>query len=198
MSNLAFAYRGLGQYADAHRVGDEAVKLEVATAPTRRLLYQLGIMMNDGSAAAQIEWSKSVPREFDLISAQAQVASFEGRLRDSATLYGRAADLATARSLSGTASGFWAHLAMTEAFYEDPRRATERVRDDCGAHGQRCREPRDDPAVQGRRRARPRRARNRRTGARLARPPAVSGVHAHAHRVHPDLRGGNCRRAWRT
>ena len=128
MSNLAFAYRGLGQYADARRVGDEAVKLEVATAPTRRLLYQLGIMMNDGSAAAQIEWSKSVPREFDLIAAQAQVASFEGRLRDSATLYGRAADLATARSLSGTASGFWAHLAMTEAFYEDPRRATERVR----------------------------------------------------------------------
>jgi len=128
MSNLAFAYRGLGRYADARRVGDEAVKLEVATAPTRRLLYQLGIMMNDGSAAAQIEWSKSVPREFDLIAAQAQVASFEGRLRDSATLYGRAADLATARSLSGTASGFWAHLAMTEAFYEEPRRATERVR----------------------------------------------------------------------
>ena len=84
--------------------------------------------MNDGSAAAQIEWSKSVPREYDLISAQAQVASFEGRLRDAETLYGRAADLATARSLSGTASGFWAHLAMTEAFYEDPRRSSERVR----------------------------------------------------------------------
>ena len=76
-------------------------------------------------AGREVELS---PREFDLIAAQAQVASFEGRLRDSATLYGRAADLATARSLSGTASGFWAHLAMTEAFYEDPRRATERVR----------------------------------------------------------------------
>ena len=67
MSNLAFAYRGLGRYADARKVGDEAVKLEVATAPTRRLLYQLGIMMNDGSAAAQLEWAKSRPREFDLI-----------------------------------------------------------------------------------------------------------------------------------
>ena len=42
MSNLALAYRGLGRYADARRVGDEAVKLDVATAPTRRLLYQLG------------------------------------------------------------------------------------------------------------------------------------------------------------
>ena len=37
--------------------------------------------------------------------------------------------MATARSLSGTASGYWAHLAMTEAFYGDPRRASERVRD---------------------------------------------------------------------
>jgi tetratricopeptide (TPR) repeat protein len=68
-----------------------------------------------------------VPREFDLIAAQAQVASFEGRLRDAVALYGRAADLATARSLSGTASGFWAHLAMTEAFYDDQRRASDRI-----------------------------------------------------------------------
>ena len=128
MSNLAFAYRGLGRYAEARKVGDEAVTLGVATAPTRRLLYQLGIMMNDGSAAAHIEWSKSRPREFDLISAQAQIAAFGGRLRDAVRLYGQAADLAAARSLTGTASGFWAHLAMTEAFYEDPSRASERVR----------------------------------------------------------------------
>jgi serine/threonine protein kinase/tetratricopeptide (TPR) repeat protein len=127
MSNLAFAYRGMGNYREARKVGDEAVALKVATAPTRRLLYQLGIMMNDGSAAAHLEWSKSVPREFDLIAAQAQVASFEGRLRDAVALYGRAADLATARSLSGTASGFWAHLAMTEAFYDDQRRASDRI-----------------------------------------------------------------------
>jgi tetratricopeptide (TPR) repeat protein len=129
MSNLAFAYRGLGRYVEARKVAEEAVALGVATTPTRRLLYQLGIMMNDGSAAAQIEWSKSRPREFDLISAQAQVAAFGGRLRDAAALYERAADMATARSLSGTASGYWAHLAMTEAFYGDPRRASERVRD---------------------------------------------------------------------
>ena len=34
-----------GRYADASRVGDEAVKLGVATTPTRRLLYQLGVLM---------------------------------------------------------------------------------------------------------------------------------------------------------
>ena len=34
--------------------------------------------------------------------------------------------MATARSLSGTASGYWAHLALTEALYGDPRRAVGR------------------------------------------------------------------------
>ena len=129
MSNLAFAYRGLGRYADARRIGEEAVKLGVATTPTRRLLYQLGIMMNDGSAAAQLEWAKSRPREFDLISAQAQVAAYAGRLRDASAMYAQAADMATARSLTGAASGYWAHLAITEALYRDPRRASTHVRD---------------------------------------------------------------------
>ena len=44
-------------------------------------------------------------------------------------MYAQAADMATARSLTGTASGYWAHLAMTEALYRDPRRASTRVRD---------------------------------------------------------------------
>jgi tetratricopeptide (TPR) repeat protein len=128
MSNLAVAYRGLGRYADARRIGDEAVKLGVATAPTRRLLYQLGVLMNDGSAEAHLAWAKSGPREFDLISAQAQIAAYLGKLREASSLYGQAADMATSRGLTGTASGYWAHLALTEAFYSEPRRATGRVR----------------------------------------------------------------------
>ena len=132
MSNLAFAYRGLGRYAEARRIAEEAVRLGVATTPTRRLLYQVGILMNDGSAAAQIEWSRSQPREYDLISAQAQVAAYAGRLHDAEALYGQAADLATARALTGAAAGYWAHLAMTEAFYGDRRHASARVRDIVG------------------------------------------------------------------
>jgi tetratricopeptide (TPR) repeat protein len=128
MSNLAFAYRGLGKYADARKVAEEAVRLGVATTPTRRLLYQLGVMANDGSAAAHLEWAKAQPREYDLVSARAQIAAYGGRLREAAELYAQAADLATARSLSGTASGYWAHLALTEALFGDPRRASERIR----------------------------------------------------------------------
>ena len=128
LSNLAFAYRSMGRYGDARRVADEAVRLGVATSPTRRLLYQLAVLTGDGSAGAQITWSKERSREFDIVAAQAEVAGFEGRMRDAADLYRRAADLATARGLKGTAFGHIAHLAWMEALYREPREAAERVR----------------------------------------------------------------------
>ena len=128
MSNLALALRGLGRYQDARRVAEQAVTLGIATTPTRRLLYQLGVLAGDGSEKAQLEWAKGRPREFDLLSAQAQVLAFEGRMRDATDLYTQAADKALARELRGTASGFAAHLAWTEALYGDPRTAGERVR----------------------------------------------------------------------
>jgi tetratricopeptide (TPR) repeat protein len=93
MSNLAFAYRGLGKYGESRKVADEAVRLGVATTPTRRLLYQLGIMANDGSATPHLEWAKSQPRESDLVSARAQVAAFAGRMREASQLYAQAADI---------------------------------------------------------------------------------------------------------
>jgi tetratricopeptide (TPR) repeat protein len=129
MSNLAFAYRGLGRYDEARKVAEEAVSLGVATTPTRRLLYQLGVLAGDGSETAQVEWAKGRPREFDLISAQAQVAAYRGQLRLATELYTDAADRALARGLDGTASGFEAHLAWTEALYGNPATSARRVRE---------------------------------------------------------------------
>ena len=117
LSNLAIAYRAMGRYSDARKIGEEAVKLGVETTPTRRLLYQIGMLTGDGSAAAHIEWAKDRPREFDLVSAQAQVAAYEGRLAEAGELYRRAAEMALARNLRGTASGYVAQLAWTESLY---------------------------------------------------------------------------------
>jgi eukaryotic-like serine/threonine-protein kinase len=128
MSNLAFALRGLGRYAESRKVAQEAVSLGVATTPTRRLLYQLAVLAGDGSESQQLEWAKDRPREFDLISARAQVAAFEGRLRDASELYTLAADKARGRGLNGTASSFAAHLGWTEALYVGRAHARERVR----------------------------------------------------------------------
>ena len=128
MSNLGIALRGLGRYEESRKVAEEAVTLGVATTPTRRLLYQLGVLAGDGSEKAQLDWAKDRPREFDLISAQAQVAAFEGRLHDAIALYTQASDKALARELRGTASSYTAHMAWTEALFRDQRTARERIR----------------------------------------------------------------------
>jgi serine/threonine protein kinase/tetratricopeptide (TPR) repeat protein len=141
LSNLAFAYRALGRYDDAKKTAEEAVKLGVETTPTRRLLYQIGMVSGDGSAAAHLAWAKDKPREFDLVSAQAQVAAFGGRMREASDLYERAIDLALARGLKGTASGYSAHLAWTTALYRSKdaaasvRRIIGRVDDEADAPG---------------------------------------------------------------
>jgi tetratricopeptide (TPR) repeat protein len=128
LSNLAFALRAMGRYDESRKVAEEAVSLGVETTPTRRLLYQLGMLSGDGSADTHLAWSKDRPREFDLISAHAQVAAFHGRLRESGELYRRAAEMASARGLHGTASGYLAHLAWTEALLRPPSEAAGHVR----------------------------------------------------------------------
>ena len=127
LSNLAFAHRALGRDDEARRVAQEAVALGVETTPTRRLLYQLGVVRGDGSAAAHLAWARDKPREFDLVSAQAQAEAYAGRLQMAGMLYRRAADMAAARGLHGTASGYAAHLAFTEALYRDAPDAAARV-----------------------------------------------------------------------
>jgi tetratricopeptide (TPR) repeat protein len=128
LSNLAIAYRALGQYDNARKTGEEAVKLGVATTPTRRLLYQIGLMSGDGSAGGHLEWAKGKPREFDLVSAQAQAAAYGGRMREAVDLYQRARDLALARGLTGTATGFAVHIAWTDALYFGPKQAAADVK----------------------------------------------------------------------
>ena len=104
------------------------MKLGIETTPTRRLLYQLGLLTGDGSAAAHLAWAKGKAREFDLISAQAQAAAFGGRVGEAVDLYQRARDLALARGLNGTASGFAVHIAWTDALYRAPKEAAANVK----------------------------------------------------------------------
>ena len=73
-----------GRYDEARTTAVQAVKLGIETTPTRRLLYQIGLVLGDGTADAHLIWAKGKPREFDLVSAQAQAASFRGRLQECA------------------------------------------------------------------------------------------------------------------
>ena len=125
LSNLAYAYRGLGRLAEARQVAQHAVDLKVETSPTRRLLYQLDLFEGRMEAADDhLRWAKDRPREFDLQSARAQWLAFQGEMAEAREAYQQVIDLANRRNLPETAAGFWAHLALTEALYGDARRAS--------------------------------------------------------------------------
>jgi tetratricopeptide (TPR) repeat protein len=128
LSNLAIAYRSLGRYQEAADTARQAIAGGVATVPTRRLLYQLGMLAGDRSAQEQLDWAKDQPREFDFVSAQAQIAAYEGRLDAAGDLYRRAVDMAMARRFLGTASGHAAHFAWAEALLHTDPGVADRVR----------------------------------------------------------------------
>jgi tetratricopeptide (TPR) repeat protein len=125
LSNLAYAYRGLGRFADAKKTAEEAVALGIATVPTRRLLYQLAVLEGDMAAAERhVAWAKEKPREFDLMSAQAQIAAYQGRMRASTELYRTSVELAERQGLSESTSAYLAHQALGHVLYGDRLRAS--------------------------------------------------------------------------
>jgi tetratricopeptide (TPR) repeat protein len=128
ISNVAVAHRGRGNYDQAIAIAKQGVRVGAATMPTRRLLYQLGVLTGDPAAAEQLAWSRGQPREFDLVAAQGQIAMFEGRWGDGESLYRRAIELALARGFRGNAAGQAAHLAWLEAIYRPGPDLDARVR----------------------------------------------------------------------
>jgi eukaryotic-like serine/threonine-protein kinase len=129
LSNLSMAYRGLGRLSEARATAEEAVGLGVATVPTRRVLYQLGVLMADAALAErELAWARGNAREYDLLAARAQVAAFEGRLREAAEGFRTSSELAERRRLRETAAGFAAHEAWTSALFGDGERALEAAR----------------------------------------------------------------------
>ncbi|HEY7058760.1 MAG TPA: protein kinase, partial [Vicinamibacterales bacterium] len=118
LSNIAYAYRGLNNLAEARRWAQRAIDLKVETSPTRRLLYQIELQEGHRDAAeAHLRWARDRPREFDLVSAQAQWLSWQGRMREARAVYAQVTELAARRNLPETAAGYQAHLALAEALY---------------------------------------------------------------------------------
>jgi tetratricopeptide (TPR) repeat protein len=79
-------------------------------------------------AAQQLQWAKGRPREFDLVAAQAQVAAYEGRLRDAAELYRATVLLAEQRGLREAGVAYVAHEALAHAVYGSRPRALDLAR----------------------------------------------------------------------
>jgi tetratricopeptide (TPR) repeat protein/tRNA A-37 threonylcarbamoyl transferase component Bud32 len=129
-SNLAYAHRGAGRFAQARAVAEQAISRNLGTGPLRRLLYQLAELDHDEAAArAQIEWAAQSPVGFDVTGARAQIAAFKGRMTEARQLFAETIAAATDRGFTQVASGYAAQAAQTEAFYGYERAAREQARD---------------------------------------------------------------------
>jgi len=128
-SNLAYAYRGAGRFAEARRTAEQALSQQLETLPLRRLLYQLALLDGDNSLAeATLQWSRGRPREYDLLGAQAQSVAYLGQMARARTLYRRTLELARRQSLGQVALGYAAQAAWTEAIYGNSREALLQAR----------------------------------------------------------------------
>ena len=128
-SNLAYAFRGAGRYAESKRTAEKAVELGIETVPTRRLLYQLAVLDGDAAAAQrQQDWARSRARGFDLTGALAQVTAFQGRMADARRYFQQTMDETNRSQLSQIADGYSGQLAMTEALFGYSALAIERGR----------------------------------------------------------------------
>jgi DNA-binding winged helix-turn-helix (wHTH) protein/tetratricopeptide (TPR) repeat protein len=128
-SNLAHAYRGAGLFEDARKTAEQAVALNIATVPTRRLLYQLAILSEDQALATQhVEWGRDRPREFEIVGARAQVAAHEGRIREARDLYEQTAEMAEFRNLAAVGTNHLAWASWMELAYGNKEKALAEAR----------------------------------------------------------------------
>ena len=128
-SNLAYAYRGAGRYAEARQAGERAVALGIETVPTRRLLYQLAEMDGDAARAQEhLAWARSRARGFDLTGARAQVDAYRGRAASARALYGETIATAARTGFALVGNGYAAQAALTEALYGNADTAIAQAR----------------------------------------------------------------------
>jgi eukaryotic-like serine/threonine-protein kinase len=127
--NLAAAHVGLGEFDEARRIAEQAVKRQFETLPTRRLLYQIAVIEGDEAAAQQhLEWSRGRAREFDMLAAQAQIATFAGRLREARDLYRRVEEMAQRRGFLEVGTRYVAQELVTESLYGTGAQREDTVR----------------------------------------------------------------------
>jgi tetratricopeptide (TPR) repeat protein len=128
-SNLAYAHRGAGHYAEARALAEDAIARNLETLPMRRLLYQIAEIEGDQAAARRhIEWASTRSRGFDLTGARAQVAAFRGQMSAARALYRETLAAAQKQGFAQIASGYEAQAAVTEALYGYTREALEQGR----------------------------------------------------------------------
>jgi eukaryotic-like serine/threonine-protein kinase len=97
--------------------------------PTRRLLYQLATLAGEHDAATRhVEWARDRPREFEIVSARAQVVGYSGKVAEARQLYEEAARMAEQRNLADVGTNHLAWATHMEFVYGNTERAHDQAR----------------------------------------------------------------------
>jgi len=95
----------LGRFDEAQSVIEQAIHQRLATATSRRDLYQIAAVKDHAAMMQQqVDWAAGKPEEYWALYWQAQSASFAGRLRLAADFYARTAALIDPRDPDRAAS----------------------------------------------------------------------------------------------
>jgi tetratricopeptide (TPR) repeat protein len=127
-SNLAVAYGRLGRWDEAKAVCQKAAAQKVDSLFTHLPLYLIAFLQGDeAEMRRQVEWARGHAEEQAMRSAEAGVAAYRGKLKQSQELNHAAADMSLRKDLKQSASLTLIVGAARQAFVGDPALARRGV-----------------------------------------------------------------------
>jgi tetratricopeptide (TPR) repeat protein len=112
-ANLGLAFLGLGRFADAKEVVEQAQRQNLDSTYFHSLQYQVAFVSGDAAAMQQqLDWTHGKPDEYVGLDWQSQSAAFTGQSRRSQGFSGKAVDLATHSEAKEVASQYAAEAAL--------------------------------------------------------------------------------------
>jgi len=126
-TNLAQTYFELGQYAEARRASESAIKIQDSTS-ARIALYQVAIFMGDDALAEQqVAAVRGRRDEADMVAIRMFAAAYRGRMNEAGELATDLQARTVALSRAQTAGNAMMQLAISEAMVGLADRAKARV-----------------------------------------------------------------------
>jgi serine/threonine protein kinase/Tfp pilus assembly protein PilF len=118
VANQAQAFIGLGRFADAKQVVEQAQQQNLDATLLRNFLYQIAFVGGDtASMQQQLDWARGKPDEYIALTWQAETAAFAGQWGHSQDLSRNAVELATRNDAKEVAGQYLAEAALRGAAF---------------------------------------------------------------------------------
>jgi eukaryotic-like serine/threonine-protein kinase len=122
--NVGDVYLGTDRLAEAKAIRKRSEDLKLDVTFDHRDLYLIASLEGDiAEMHRQADWAKGKPDQFDMLSAEAEVAASAGKLANARSLYQQAIEIAERGKNDEQAAFMTGALALTEALYGNSSQA---------------------------------------------------------------------------